>query len=478
MVRWVVAAFCLLLPATTRVPAAEPIAIGSRLELLVDDFLIDSMDGATLRLHQPEPQEVVITHDEPWEGNLEFHYALFPDGDLARMYYRAWSTDPASGKPRADRYICYAESEDGLHWRKPHLGLVDFNGSKDNNIVLRCSPEIASNGAFAVFKDGNPQCEPDALYKAVVFCHTPVRALYAYKSPDAIHWTAMSESPIITKGVFDSTNLAFWDSLRCEYRAYHRDINNGIRDIRTETSVDFLHWSEPVYLEYPGAPTEDLYTNQILPYFRAPHIFVGFPKRFVPQRTSPAGHPLPGVSDGVFMTSRDGRTFHRWTEAFIRPGPQPDRWVNRNNATAWGILEVESHLEGAPKELALYSTEGYYRGAATRLRRYRLRMDGFVSVNAPLSGGEFTTRPLTFVGGRLHLNCATSAAGSIRVEIQDGDGLPIEGHTLEESVEFYGDSLGYVVTWNGGDDVSQLAGRPVRLRFVLRDADVFAMQFR
>ena len=114
-----------------------------------------------------------------------------------------------------------------------------------------------------------------------------------------------------------------------------------VRDIMTCTSPDFLNWSEPEWLTFTGAPREHLYTNQVTPYHRAPHIYMGFPKRFVPTR-SMVEHRHKGVSDGVFMTSRDGVTFRRWGEAFIRPGLQLERWVNRNNMTAWGIVETES----------------------------------------------------------------------------------------------------------------------------------------
>jgi hypothetical protein len=286
----------------------------------------------------------------------------------------------------------------------------------------------------------------------------------------------MHDKPVITQGAFDSQNLAFWDGVRGRYVDFHRGFRDGVRDIMTCTSDDFLTWTEPEWLEYPGSPKEHLYTNQIAPYYRAPHIFLGFPKRFVPSRRA-TGHKLPGVSDGVFMSSRDGRTFHRWTEAFIRPGPQDDRWVCRNNEIAWGMLETEPLLAGAPNELSLYSIEGYYQGESCQMRRYTLRIDGFVSVQAPLAGGEMVTRPLVFEGKKLVLNFATSAAGGIRVEVQSPDGKPLEGFTLADCDELFGDTLQRTVTWKGRSDLSTLAGTPVRLRFVLQDADLYSLRF-
>ena len=178
------------------------------------------------------------------------------------------------------------------------------------------------------------------------------------------------------------------------------------------------------------------------------------------------------------MTSRDGLRFNRWGEAFIRPGLQKERWINRNNMTAWGILETQSDIPGTPNELSIYSTEGYYRGNACRLRRFTLRIDGFVSIQAPLSGGEVLTRPLVFEGRELVINFSTSAAGSFQVEIQNPAGEAIDGFALTDSAELYGDAIEHVVTWKGGSDVSNLAGAPIRLRFVMKDADLYALQFR
>ncbi len=110
------------------------------------------------------------------------------------------------------------------------------------------------------------------------------------------------------------------------------------------------------------------------------------------------------------------------------------------------------------------------------LRRYALRVDGFVSITAPLSGGELLTKPFVFSGRRLALNYSTSAAGSIRVEIQDAVGRPLPGFTFADNAELYGDSLDQVVEWKS-PDVNSLAGKPIRLRFELRDADLYSFRF-
>jgi hypothetical protein len=183
-----------------------------------------------------------------------------------------------------------------------------------------------------------------------------------------------------------------------------------------------------------------------------------------------------GITDATFMTSRDGRNFHRWPEAFIRPGLSSDCWITRNNAPAWGVVQTKSDTAERIPELSIYASESYF-NKATRLRRFSLRMDGFVSIHADSQGGEMVTKPIVFSGKRLEMNFSTSAAGLIQVEIQDASGKPIPGFTLEDCPEIFGDRIRQVVAWKQGNDLSKLAGKPVRLRFVLKDADLYAIQF-
>ena len=463
--------------------SAQPIDIGSRLELLVDDALIDETAGAQLVMHRPVEREVAIVFDEPWEGNNCGYVTVFRDGDLYRMYYRGKQLNWTSGElsvPHPEFY-CYAESTDGIRWTKPTLGLVEFEGSTDNNIIL------AGLGChnFAPCMDANPSCSADERYKAL---GNGNGGLVAFRSPDGIHWSLMREEPVITEGAFDSQNVAFWDSARGEYREYHRGFRDG-RDIMTCTSSDFVNWTDPVWLEYsPGRLTE-LYTNQIAPYPRAPHILLGFPTRYIAGRTwvSPLNEAISQVSmrygtdytDSGLITSRDGLRFDVWGEAFIRPGPQEmGRWVYGDNYQNWGVVETRPAGLRAPSELSVYASEGCWAGTSVSMRRYTLRMDGFGSMHAPLSGGEFLTKPVVFAGAELVVNFSSSAAGGLRVELQDAVGKPLGGFTLADSEDIFGDSIERVVKWTGGSDVSALAGKPVRLRFALRDADLYSFRFR
>ena len=449
--------------------AVAPIDIGSRWELFVDRYLIDQMEGdVELRLHPPVPREVVMEHGQPWEGNTCGYHTIFQDGALYRMYYRGWDHDMSTGKQRHPAVVCYAESPDGIHWQRPELGLVAFAGSKKNNIVW----EGIGSHNFTPFKDANPGCRPAALYKAVGRGEgADNKKLFAFKSADGVRWRLLSDSPIITEGAFDSQNLAFWDPVRKEYRCYFRDFHEGRRDIKVSTSSDFLHWTEPVWLEFPDAPKEHLYTNQIMPYYRAPHLLIGFPTRYIPDRGS--------LTEGLFMTSRNGVTFHRWAEAFIRPGLNEKRWHNRSNYIWWGLVETESPLPGAGKELSLYTNERYYyEGQGVTTRRYTCRIDGFVSLHASHKGGEVLTKPLVFQGDQLVVNLSTSAAGALGVQMEDASGRAIPGFAFSDVRVIYGDAVERAVEWEQASDVSTLAGKTIRLRFVLRDADLYAFGFR
>ncbi len=482
-------------------PSGAPIDIGSRLELFVDDYLIDRLHGATQVLHQPTPQNVAIALDEPWEGNSFAAFTVFQDGDIYRMYYRGldidWTKNPMNKHPEV---ICYAESTDGINFEKPSLGLVEFAGSTENNIIL----DGPKTRCFSPFRDGNPEADPDAKYKAVGF-EKMRGGLYAYKSADGIHWSMMADQPVITDGAFDSVNLAFWDSARCEYREYHRDTRPGKdnrgnangRDIKTSATKDFRKWPTPAWLNYSPGRVSELYTNGVLPYYRAPHIFLGFPTRYVDRGWTESTLALPqleyrrlrasrterigtAVTNGMFMTSRDELNFDVWPESFVRPGLRlSGGWFYGDNYQAWGLVETRSHIEGAERELSIYLQDAAGEAeSGVRLRRSTIRVDGFVSIQAMLSGGELLTKPLTFDGSELVLNLSTGAAGGVKVEVQDAGGAVVPGYALDDCHEVWGDDLARVVKWEGGSDLSRLAGQPVRLRIRLADADLYSIQFR
>lgn len=454
----VVAAALVVLGLAGGAAADEPVKLGSRRELLVDRFLWEEFKQAALRLHKPQPQEVAFTADKPWEGNTSAYFTIFRDGDCYRMYYRGSHFDEATKKGTHREVTCYAESKDGVRWEKPNLGLFEFNGSKQNNIVW----DGLGTHCFTPFKDENPACPPEARYKAI--SRGAPHGLYAFQSPDGIHWKLMRDTPVITKGAFDSQNLAFWDAELGKYRDYHRGFRDRVRDIMTAVSDDFLTWTEPQFLSYGDAPKEHLYTNAVRSYARAPHLLIGFPTRF---------HPATQQVEPTFMTSRDGRSFHRWTEAVIPYTAPEDRDGNRSNYMTWGLVQ----LPDDEKHLSVYATEAYYAGPGSRVRRFTYRVDGFVSLHAGEQAGEAVTRPFTFTGKHLTMNFVTGGKGEVRVELRSADDRPLENFSLADCQPLRGDAIDQTVVWKGNADLASLAGQPVRMRLVLSDADVFSFRF-
>ena len=193
------------------------IELGGRRELFVDEYLIDKRDGLELRSSTPS-REIVIKHDASWEGSGSCFYTVFRDGDIMRMYYMGCQLTNEDGTKfeylKRPIFACYAESVDGIHWIKPELGLVEYQGSKKNNIVWSV-PKLDN---FTPFKDMNPDCPPDERYKALSAGIDP--GLFACKSADGIHWSPLVNNPVVTKGTFDTQNSAFWDPLRKHYWGY------------------------------------------------------------------------------------------------------------------------------------------------------------------------------------------------------------------------------------------------------------------
>ena len=460
-------------------PAQSPIPIGSRRELFIDESLIDEFRHTTLRLQQPRREDAALVLDRPWEGAFSNYVTVLRDGDEYRLYYRGV---PEAGKDLTTaETTSYAVSKDGKHFTRPNLGLFEYKGSRENNLILAGMPPFSSN--FSPFIDTRPGVPASQRYKALA--GTQKSGLVAFQSADGIHWKKLREEPVFRDGVFDSQNLAFWSESEGKYVMYFRTFkpvgSKRYRWISRTTSDDFINWTPPVDMTFGDAPPEHLYVNQTHPYFRAPHIYIGLAARFMPGRqvmSTDEAKSLgvnPGYykdcADVVLLTTRGGSAYNRtFLEAFLRPGLGVENWVSRNNYPALNTVQT------GKDELSFYTLSNYGQ-PGTHLRRYSLPLDRFASINAGYRGGEVITRPISFTGSRLFLNYSTSAPGGIRIEIQDENMQPIKGYALEDSVELIGDQIERAVRWKGGPDVSALAGKPVRLRMALKDADVFALRF-
>lgn len=470
--RWLFALACypllLMCSAQTacgqQVTVPKPVVeISSRWELFVDDWLIESFRDARLRLNTPVRQEVVLVTDKPWEGVDSAYYSVIHDGNRVRLYYRGYCPADADGR----QVTCMAESADGIHFTRPNLGLYTFNGSKQNNIIWQ---GVEAHN-FAPFLDTNPDGKPSERYKALAGINSK---LYAFASPDGIHWRKLQADPVITEGTFDSLNTAFYDTVLHRYRCYSRYFLDsgyqGARAIQGCTSTDFVHWDKPQPNRYrEGVPRQHFYTNATRPVPDAPHILVSFPKRFYPERTKRANYKEAGLSDSAFMSSRDGLNWERaFLEAWVRPGQDEKNWTQRSNMPAAGIVQM------SPNEYMMYISE-HYEWPDNRLRRLTLRKHGFASVHADFAGGEFTTRLIHLTGKHLVLNYATSAFGSVLVEILDAEGKPIEGFTAKDMEPLFGDEIEAKIRWKQST-LSSLKGKTVRLRLLLKDADIYALK--
>jgi hypothetical protein len=472
--------------------APKAIDLASRRELFVDRHLIDRLDHAALRLHRPRREGIAVKFDKPWEGEFSAYITVLKRGPAWRMYYRG------SSKAERGQVTCVAESADGIAWTRPTLDLVDVGGSRANNVILAEEPFTHN---FSPLLDDRPGVEASRRYKAIGGSHKS--GLVAFVSADGLRWRKMSDRPIlkVKAFAFDSHNLAFWSAAEkryvCYFRTWKRVGSTNYRWISRATSKDFVRWSEPVEMTFADSPPEHYYTNGTQPYFRAPHVYVALAKRFFPRRAAlPPDEAARLVadpqyrvasSDSILMTSRGGSRYDRtFLASFIRPGPSARDWISRDNTPALGLVQATD------RRMFLYRLS-HYAQPTSHVARYSLRLDGFVSVHAPIRravptapgggppaefGGQIITKPLTFTGRQLEINFSTGVSGGIRVEIQDAAGRPVPGFALADCPRFIGDRIEHVVAWRGGNDVSKLAGRPVRLRFELIDADLYSLRFR
>ena len=456
------------------------IDISSNRELFIDYYLVERLDGVNLILHHPHDDGPVLKFDQPWEGPFCGYCTVIKDRDKYHFYYRGL---PQAGRDGSSREVtCYAESPDGINITKPKLNLFTVNGSTSNNVILADAAPVNHN--FSPFLDTRPGAPQSERFKALG--GTRKSGLIAYVSPDGVHWKKLHEEPVFTMGIFDSQNVAFWSDSEqcylCYFRTWTETGYGGFRTISRTTSRDFLNWSDPTKMTFGDTILEHLYTNQTHPYFRAPHIYVAVAARFLPGRqvlnekhaaqlkVNP--NYFKDCSDAVLMTSRGSNVYDRtFMDAFIRPGIGLQNWGSRSNYPALNVVQTGTD------EMSIYVQHDYAQPTA-HLRRYSLRLDGFTSIYAPYKTGSMTTKPFIFKGKNLLLNFATSAPGYVKVEIQDSKGKPIPGYSLGDAEELIGNYIEHPASWQSGTDVTEFSNQPIRLHFVMKDANLYSLQFR
>jgi hypothetical protein len=486
------------LPAGAVTPAgaqagAGALDCGDRKQLFLDGSLFAEARNITLRMNPPAKAGVAVRAERPWEKEIGFCVSVLEHDGLCRMWYLA-----QGGK--GGTQFCYAVSKDGIAWEKPHLGLFEVDGSKDNNIVMQGNLETM------VFLD--PVAPPERRFKALAQCHWPDAqqgGLYVHTSPDGIHWQ-LSEQRVLPLGA-DSANQVFYDGRLRKYVAYlrtwvPRDAEPGgeglgrrrigrleMDDVTqpwpfTPSATPYCIWGEgkipvasteiPTVFSYDaGDPANsDHYHPAAVQYPWADRAYFLFPSAYL---------HATGLLDTQMATSRDGIAWTRVSrEPYVSLGTEEDFDCGSLYMAA-GMVRRQGRIfqyYGGYRVTHLWgSVDPKPDEPAAHIFRLEQRLDGFVSADADAQGGEFTTPPLVFSGSRLELNANASALGLCRVEILDQSGRAMPGYALDECDAVSGNHLAQTVSWKGKADLSAVRGHAVRLRFVMRSCKLFAFQF-
>lgn len=482
--------------------------IKNKRQVCWDFDLADEITKVSLCEHQPTRKNVIFTSDMPWEGVACGYLSVMKTEGDYRIYYRASGLKDGTSDGFNLGNICVVESKDGKNFTKPNLGVVEWDGSFDNNIIKINNPPYSTKlglfiDNFSVYYDENPDCPADEKYKALALyelekCDLSNMSenLAYYKSADGFTFDFVRVLDIA--GAFDSLNTLMWDKDAKKYRAYVRGAHFSentqltMRDVRVTESEDMIRWTEPEIIKYVNEAEEwQVYTNGMKKYPRA-DIFVGTPTSYLERQGDTDSlkriSPLLGdvrkdwvekgdrsgyaFTESYIITSRDGVNFYKSYEPFMGPGVENgENWIYGDGYPSWGFIETESDFAGEPNELSFYMGRGY-RQRPVDIVRYSIRLDGFRSWKAGHEGGYVLTKPLTFTGNTLKVNFATTCFGNLKVTICDENGTPIEGY---ESGNVFGNTTDRVVDFE--KDLSALAGKTVRLKFEMRLAELYSFIF-
>ena len=491
------------------------IEIGTRKQLFIDERFVAHSSGVELRMNPPvQHPEPVLSVDRPWEdrGIGGYNCVRREEDGRFRLWYDAAMEGglPSEGARR----LCYAESEDGIHWVKPELGLIEFRGSTRNNIVAPALERQSMQGATVLRDERAPADQRYKLWSKFrptddEMAAGAVPGLWAMHSPDGIRWQVNDDQPNPAEVICDTQNMLFWDDRLELYVGYvrvretqHRDEaaeaegRGRYRSVGRITSPDFKTWSqleivfqadeEDLAMPVPSQrddprPNIDFYTSCAMKYALAEDVYLMLPSAFYHWGEG----DFPATMDVQLLTSRDG--IH-WRRAggrlpFLRQGFDgsmtsgmlfANPWLIPMGDELWFYYSGTGRSHGKPPA----GTDEREQARNSGVFRATLRRDGFISADAGYGGGELTTPPLRFSGERLELNCDGGAGGWLKVEIQDADGAPVPGYGLADADAVVGNGIDKAVTWNGQSSVSELAGKGIRLRVVMRDLKLYAFQFR
>jgi len=472
--------------------------VGTRKQVLWDGELLESHRGIRFTMNPGRRTgERMLVADKPWEAWLTGVYGtVIREGNRFRMWYSARVSV-------SQEYMAYAESEDGVNWVKPELGLIDFRGSTANNLLTPSS--MRPHGASVWIDPHAPAAE---RYK-LLFGQYPMKEdepkafLTQAVSPDGLNFLFTGESILEARhgenGVaVDTHNVCFWDDSIRKYVLYIR--KRPARSVGRAVSSDPFNFPHPENVLEPDVwRDEDYYNPGVFRYAAADNAYVALVPAFFhpmdPEKPSepadnqpeltfeyvgkPVTMPPPDSLDVHLFTSRDGISWTRQGDhrPIIRLGPD-------GTFDSRQIYPFVNHVIVGDEIWIYYlgadvthqaSLGGKQLGTVSRAV---FRLDGFMSADAGNDGGTLITKPLQFEGNSLELNYDASAGGRLDLEILDESGKPIPGFTVADHDRAYYNFVHKRVTFNGSPDVAKLAGRTVKLRFQTRNCKLYAFQFR
>ncbi len=500
-----------VLRATAPVSARSeeaPIALRSQRQLFVDDFLISESEGVERRLNQPRKHHgnPVVSRvpegEEAWEAGMPISFSsiLYDPGD---ELFKLWYSLHAGSGGDEESVLCFAQSSDGIRWDKPRLGKFKYRGTTENNIVI-------PHGGLAsgVFLDPH-EVDPSKRFKMLHM--RGGYEIHASYSGDGLSWSPYNdgEAVFFEPPGHDSQMVAYWDEALGRYVGIIRDRtgrisqvrprlvsdpearagwrrhwdpqrnrapeNHSIRRVGQILSRNFVDWGD--YRVIVGPDAEDplnrdqFYNMEVMTY---EGLRIGLITVF--------SYDPEYCRGAVQLTcSRNGLTWERSgnREVFVPLSTRPGDFD-------WGAIHPLQGPFVFDEEIWIYyhavgvdhnhsrppGVDGFPNGIGLA----KLRLDGFVSVQADKRGGHLTTRSFTFTGDELVVN-ADARAGLLRVEVLDHEGRPVPGYGREDCDPIRQDSLRRTVTWKGRNAVTSLAGKPIRLRFYLEEASLYSFSF-
>ena len=461
-------------------------------QLFIDDYVIADLKGVRKVLNQPvkHPRNPIMRKNKR-EYAISYGAVVWDRREsLYKLWYQIWS-DPQDSIGTAG----YAVSKDGIDWERP---VTDEVAGTNLAIFEPREPWVGAPGVIIDSLETDPQRRYKMMYLAKpTLKGESLRSCVAF-SADGIHWKQGPTNPVAP---YSDTQIApYWDARLGRYVAYCRTGPPNVRNIARIESEDFVNWSPKVRvlkrtnLDKPYSTS--LYTMTAMPYAS---VYIGLVNTYHGETISPIPEDKPWMDriNAQLVFSRNGMTWQRVlhdgaiTAAQLREARDWKKEADDAVFLPYGKFKKEwdwGHIYPHHPPLVIGDQiRFYYTGISGRhwdtyhkdtpdhaVGLATLRLDGFVSVETD-DQGTLTTKSLIFLGDTLVVN-ANASGGAITVEALDADGKVIDRFSRTNCQPITSDSVRHVVSWNGNSDSRLLQGRPIKLRFHLRRAKLYAFE--